>query len=174
VNEPKTRFYNVPREKHEGWARIWISDDGCFTTISDFGNYGYWWGSPGCEFREFLCGCDESYLMGKLGMGRREWDEEATKKSIERELKRLHDDGGEDTREELALLAEADLSSEAGFVRWVDASGDSGERLSRLMDSVYCGELAQYQPPVQLQMFVKHIWPRFVAQLRAEIATEAA
>jgi hypothetical protein len=167
-----TRLYIVQREHScDVWARIWITDDGCFTTISDHGNYGYWWGSPGCEFRQFLCNCDDHYLTSKLAAGRREWDEDATRDAIRKGIQHLHAEG-EDTREESDLLDEADLESEAGFVRWLDAPGESGERLSRLIDMAYGAGLACFQPPVQLQMFIKHIWPRFVAILKAELEAE--
>lgn len=61
--DPITRFYQI-KPGQSGWARIWITDDACFTCISDWGNYGHWWGGPGKEFRLFLAGCDDSYLTG--------------------------------------------------------------------------------------------------------------
>jgi hypothetical protein len=60
---PVTRFYQI-KPGESGWARIWITDDATFTCVSDWGNYSYWWGGPGCEFRLFLARCDDSYLTG--------------------------------------------------------------------------------------------------------------
>jgi hypothetical protein len=60
---PTTLFYQV-KPGQEGWARIWITNDGSFACISDWGNWGHWWGAPGCEFRRFLIGRDDSYLAG--------------------------------------------------------------------------------------------------------------
>jgi hypothetical protein len=171
--QPKTRFYLVHKKPHGPWARIWITDDGCFTALSDHGSFGYWWGSPGCEFREFLCDCDSSYLITKLSRGEREWDMDGTRDAIRAELQRLHDEG-EDTREELCLLADADLSSELGFMHWLDQPGETGERWHRLIDGTDGGALVSYGPPRRVQGFVEHVWPLFVEQLRAELEAERA
>jgi len=74
---PTTRFYEVKPGK-SGWARIWLTDDGCISILSDWGNYGYWFGSPGCEFRLFLTGCDDDYLGNKFAGGKTEFDGEET------------------------------------------------------------------------------------------------
>lgn len=68
---PQTRLYQIKPDE-SGWARIWITDDGAFTCLSDWGNYGYWWGNPGQEFRRFLATCDDSYLTGCFINGDRE------------------------------------------------------------------------------------------------------
>lgn len=164
-----TRMYTI-RTPSRAWARIWITDDGCFTAISDHGNHGYWWGSPGGEFRRFLTHCDDSYLIGKLSGGQQEYDGEATRQAIRDTLKRLHDEG-EDTHEELIRLADAELSEIPGFTRWVDDPGEeSGGRILGYEERCF---LAVYRPPIRVQMFVKHIWPHFIEQLRAELASEA-
>lgn len=163
-----THMYTV-RTPNRAWARIWITDDGCFTVISDHGNYGYWWGSPGCEFRQFLCNCDDYYLIGKLSHGDTEYDGEATRQRIREELTHWHD-LGEDTREELILLADADLSDVPGFTRWLEEDGEDGRRIIEYPERCM---LAVYRPPIRVQMFVKHIWPHFVEQLKAELVAEA-
>lgn len=92
MSAPITRYYFVRNKQGpfgEEWARIWITDDGCFTTISDYGNWGYWWSCPGCEFRKFLCRCDEGYLSSKLSQGEHEFDGEATVEAIRRRIVEL-------------------------------------------------------------------------------------
>ena len=68
-----TRFYQVQHGSE--WARFWVTDDGCLSIISDFGNYGYWWHSPGVEFRAFLASDRGSpdYIGAKLHSGQRDW-----------------------------------------------------------------------------------------------------
>lgn len=166
---PVTRFYTIRKQPHGPWARIWITDDGCFTTISDHGNFGYWWGSPGQEFRKFLCSCDDYYIISKLSGGQEEFDGDATKKVINERLKELHRDG-EDTRAESELLGESEFDDPVGFARWVDAKTDDGERL---IDYYERCSIAVYRPPVRVQMFVKHLWPLFVEALKDELAGEA-
>lgn len=38
-----TWTYWLPSEKGEGYAWIVMDSVGRFSTISDYGNYGYWW-----------------------------------------------------------------------------------------------------------------------------------
>lgn len=63
--QPKTRFYQI-KPGESGWARIWTTDDGCLSCLSDWGIHGYWWGNPGQEFRAFLVGRDADYITGCL------------------------------------------------------------------------------------------------------------
>ena len=166
MKTPVTRFYSIPRvENWSAWARIWITDDGCFTTISDHGNYGYWWGSPGCEFRKFLCGIDDDYLSRKLAGGERELDEKATIRSVKERILRCRRDSylsKEEARREWCLMKETDWDGEYSRVQWYDATV--------LSDAA---EVLRYRIPMQVQMFVKHLWPPFVAELRRELASEA-
>lgn len=161
---PTTRFYAI-RGEHFEWARIWITDDGCLSCLSDFGNYGHWWHNAGCEFRQFLCEVDDSYLIGKLGLGQHEYDDEATLARWQRriyELRREQQLTREAAREEWRLLRNcSDLSSEFDLHEWYLAT-----KLD-VSDGV-----AVYRKPMQLQTFVKRLWPLFVAALRAELAAE--
>ena len=161
---PVTRFYKI-RGEHSEWARIWITDDGCFSCLSDFGNYGYWWGSPGCEFRQFLCRVDDYYLATKLSGGEKEYDGEATAKRWMKqicELRRERNIDAEKARDEWWLIRNcSNLHSEFDLYEWYTATKldiDDGGGV--------------YRTPIQLQMFIKRLWPLFIAQLRAELAAE--
>lgn len=165
---PVTRFYSV-RAKPCLWARIWITDDGCFSCLSDYGNYGYWWGAPGCEFRRFLTQVDDHYLTTKLQNGARdEYDGEATLARVqghiaaERRAKRLT---GMEAKRERELLGKHDLvdGEHHLFCWWQESRLDWGD-----------GGPGAYRTPIQLAAFVREVWPLFVAQLRAELATEAS
>lgn len=51
------------------WATIFIREDGIFTAVSSYGNYGYFWSSTGHgDVRRFLLRCrkDTDYFLKKL------------------------------------------------------------------------------------------------------------
>jgi hypothetical protein len=165
---PVTRFYSIRRAPCL-WARIWITDDGCFSCLSDYGNYGHWWGSPGCEFRRFLTQVDSYYLTTKLQNGERdEYDGEATLAKVrrhiaaERRAKRLT---GMEAKREHELLEKHDLldGEHHLFCWWQESRLDWGDESP-----------GAYRTPIQLAAFVKEVWPLFVAQLRDELAREPA
>lgn len=161
-----TRFYEINPRK-SGWARIWITDDGSFSCLSDWGNFGYWWGSPGCEFRRFLTGCDADYLGNKFGGGRSEFDGEATRKAIKRVILKKRRDRWtrEEARAEWRHLQDSDLDDPVGLNDWVHGT--------TLEPDDYF-ETPRYVIPQRVQAFLKHVWPLFVEQLRAELTQEAA
>lgn len=165
---PTTRFYSV-RAQPCLWARIWITDDGSFSCLSDYGNYGYWWGSPGCEFRRFLTQVDSHYLTGKLQNGERdEYDGDATLLRIQRHIstelraKRLT---GMEAKRERDLLKNHDIvdGEHHLFCWWQESRLDWSDQTPGV-----------YRTPIQLAAFVEKVWPLFVSQLRTELATEAA
>lgn len=189
MSAPTTRFYylrsggqsfwrasSAARARVAAWARIWITDDGCFTTISDHGNYGYWWTAPGCEFRKFLCGCNTDYLANKLRHGETEFDGEESVKQIRRHICEWRRDGTlsrERAAEEWELVhpkpegrwargRHSSMVNEIEANRWYEET--------KLDDA---SELLCYRTPMQLQMFLKHLWPLFVEKLKLELALEA-
>lgn len=162
----KTYFYQVRPARGSEWARIWITDDGCFTTISDYGNYGYWWGCPGMEFREFLIGCGPDYVLTKLTSGRR--DKLNGHKSVKRiqeyilSHRRERDWSKERAREEWELLDRySDLDDIFNQVHWYEQT---------TIDCAY--EYLVYEGSQQAAAFVRELWPLFVEALKRELAAE--
>ncbi len=161
---PITRFYEF-RPGKNGYARFWITDDGCLTCITDYGNYAYWWGSPGCEFREFLTSCGTDYVANKLGGGR-EFDGEQTVENIKdcilrrrRELRLTR----YEARREWEELPGSCFDSSDDFAHWMHRT--------KLEDA---WELSSYCVPHRVQAFMKHVWPLLVAKLKHELASEEA
>lgn len=159
---PITRFYEVKPGK-SGWARIWITDDGCISIMSDWGNYGYWFGSPGCEFRLFLTGCDDDYLGNKFAAGKTEFDGEETVEAIRERILYLRRE-----RRISFLAARQEWSSlptcfdtPEDFRCWGDESS---------MEDLY--EYSRYVRPHAVRQLMKNVWPLFAAQLKAELAAE--
>jgi len=174
LKHPTTRLYQLLPGK-SGWARIWITDDGCFTCISDYGNYGYWWGDPGCEFRKFLTGCDDDYLSGKFSGGAREYDGDRTLKIIREKIiyERRH---GERRFDRFAARAEWDrardvLDDERGFERWIgNCEPEDSVRYAVFYEA---WDFASYGAPSRVRHFLKNVWPEFVKALRVELEQEA-
>lgn len=162
----KIYFYQVRPPGRSEWARIWLTDDGCFSTVSDYGNYGYWWGSPGGEIRRFLIGLGPDYVLTKLTSGKR--DKINGQKSVKRiqeyilSHRRERDWSKERAREEWDLLQEhSDLDDIFNQVHWYEQT---------TIDCAY--EYLVYEGSQQAAAFVRELWPLFVEELRKELEAE--
>lgn len=173
------REYVIRSDKSHGggWAIIVLDLDRCyFSTVSDFGNYAFCWGSgPGMEFRRFLMQIHEDYLGGKLMQGwpnQYEYDHELTKQTIFEHLRQMARESFLLPRRWAAYIRERDLyrraKADADF--WCAGDFDEWYRETRLSDAYeFRGEVLNRQ----FQGFFRHIWPRFVELLRAELELEA-
>ena len=169
TRKPKTRFYQVRVAKGMEWARIWITDDGCISVMSDYGDFGYWFGSPGCEFRKFLTGCGDDYLMNKFRDGKMQFDSHATERAARKlvlKARRSKSIDKETAREEWGYVCDVDWSDEYLRLKWYFEE-------TKLVDWGAC-EVLHFRVPMHVQMFVKELWPPFVAQLQAELDAESA
>jgi hypothetical protein len=54
------------------WATFFVRDNGQLSIMSDYGDWNYWWHSFGDDFKAFLCGLGDDYIMDKLSCGKRE------------------------------------------------------------------------------------------------------
>lgn len=162
---PITRFYQVKPGK-SGWARIWITDDGCISIMSDYGNYGCWFGAPGCEFRLFLTHCDDDYLGNKFAGGKKEFDGEETADAArelilrQRREKRISADDARHEWNELPTV----FDHEIDYAEWVN------HRTSISHDHTY--DMARYVRPYAVRDLMRHVWPLFKAQLQEELTAE--
>ncbi len=159
---PLTRFYEVKPGK-SGWARIWITDDGCISIMSDWGNFGYWFGAPGCEFRKFLTGCDDDYLGNKFAAGK-EFDGEETADAVRERIRDLRLRSGlsaTTAREEWDAVPTA-FDDDVAFRDWMHRT---------LLSEAW--ECAHYVRPHNVTQFIKHVWPLFMEMLKAELTQEA-
>lgn len=169
-NPPLTRFYFVRcAEERTAWARVWITDDGCITILSDFGNFGYWFGAPGSEFRKFLTGCGPDYLFNKFTSGNCEaCDTAGSVEAIQKHICRLRRDGTltrDAAREEWELIRENNEFDEFARVHWYEETQlESAHELPRYVRD-HANDVAA---------FMRHLWPGFVEQLKAELGREAA
>jgi hypothetical protein len=159
------RYEVRPAANGGEWATIVLDTErGFFAAVSDRGNYAYAWSDFGdADFRSFLIGLEDSpdYLHGKLMSGRtaKVFDGDATRAVVEEHLRSLPAGQSEN---ELAVLADCDLSNEFGFAEWVALS---------MLDDVH--DLAVRAPEPDCLAFCTGIFTRFVAMLREELRAEA-
>jgi hypothetical protein len=176
----RLRSYYLPssRETADGYAYIMIDTEiGLFSTVSDWGNYGYLWSHPGCEFRKFLARLEPDYLLSKLMSGRPdmyEYDDRKTRRAVFERLRDLarfviENPKHEETRafyeKERDLYREHkrahDFWSVEDFRSWYEATS--------LSDAYECHETV---PNRQCWSFCTKTWPRFVELLRKELDEE--
>ena len=163
TNPVKVWRYSLPNVQHQGWAIIFVDSIGCFTALSDWGDVGYRWPEQGWgegDFRKFLLSLDDSYLTGKLGRGRKEYDREGTLAAVRERIAELPQKKQE---EELELLKRHDdLHNDHNFSQWYTDTN--------LEDA---GELHCQQTVSDVTRFVEHVMPRLREVLKAELKAEA-
>lgn len=167
---PKTWRYDLYRAGFgSGWAIIFIDENGLFSTVSDYGNYGHWWSAHGQDdARKFFLHSrqDPSYFMGKLhGSRPEEEDLPATYKLVCKHILE-HRRGGDWTRKRAREewdLAKEHLDSDEDYRGWYEATS---------IDCAYDYHCTRY--PGQLQAFIERVMPRLVTLIEAQLAAEAA
>lgn len=171
MSKPKTfpdgtnhRRYDVCTEKGYWLATAFIGADGVFSAVSDYGDYGHWWRSIGCDdIRQFLCGCDADYLVRKFAP-ETERDDEATVRAIKDcilKLRRSKSLTAEQAREEWDLVENFDSPDV-----WYHETN-----LHQVTDVAELGR-SRYKP--QAVSFCEKVMPRLCEMLRAEMAAEQA
>lgn len=169
MNLAITRFYQVRVAKGHEWARIWITADGCISILSDYGDFGYWFGDPGGEFRRFLTRCDDYYIQNKFSGGKKELDEQATEKAARRLVLEARRDRLIDryqARDEWEAVSQVEWCSEYSRCKWYFEE-------TQLVE-IGATEVLQYRTPTRVRLFVERLWPIFIEQLKAELAVESA
>lgn len=166
--DPESRFYRIRTPGGFGWARIWITSDGSFSTMSDFGNYGHWW-SPyvGQDFRKQLTHFNDHYLIDKLTYGMPyKVNAEKTKKQICEHIcsrRRYHGLPRDDARREFDLAQATDFDDAVSQVDWYRETElqDASELFVHEKDDVD-----------RVGAFVKEVWPAFMSAIEDEFDHE--
>lgn len=162
-------MYSV-RHRPSGWARAWVTSDGCLSIMSDWGNYAYWWDrrhptDRNTDHRDFLCHAGAEYIMGKLAGGAQEIDHDRTVEGIKDRIVRRRRERHltrDQARDEWALVESTYFDDEGDKWDWYHRT-----KLEDAWD-VLC-----YQTPRQLQMFMKNCWPGLVEAMRADLQPAA-
>lgn len=172
--------YDIRAKDGYGWAIILIDEKaGLFSTVSDYGNYGYIWTHHGCKsIKEFLLGMEKDpyYFMNKLAQGERIFDAKETFKECgEAVIKARRADTitKEQARECFDflkdLMDDVDNDKTAYHYRIIECKV--------LMDEVF-GESWEYIPyrerfSYQLEGFFRDIVPELMEVLKAELNESA-
>ncbi|HXP52149.1 MAG TPA: hypothetical protein VN922_19490 [Bacteroidia bacterium] len=66
----QAKIYNL-RTENDGWlAQVVLTNDGMFSSVSDYGNFSYAWCAYGeGDFREFIAGLGIDYFGSKIYSG---------------------------------------------------------------------------------------------------------
>jgi len=158
------RRYTVRTDKGTWLGTFVISDDGYFSTVSDYGNYAFFWSHAGDCFRSFLARLDADYLVGKIKPGY-VYDGAETLKSVKRRIceeRRSLDLTAEEAREEWDLLGEHnDLDESENFALWMNETK---------LEDIW--ELSSSKRDPEAMAFAEQVWPAFATVLRAEVTAE--
>lgn len=171
-------YYIPNNDKHEGWGKFILDSTGYFSCVTDYGNYAFWWTHHGeDDFRKFFVGIGEDYLMGKLAMGKREFDLESSLEKMRRQAiearrstlrKRVTDP--EIWGVSKAYLREA----------WeaMDQAGSERECINIVDEHYRCFpdtcELFTYGHPFELRAFCKRLLPRLVEEMKKDLEKTGA
>lgn len=182
MKEARVWQYRLRTERGSWLADILIREDGFFSTVSDWGNYAYWWRGFGeGDFRRFLITLNGEYVAEKLESGHSYYNPEKTLRRVKERLLRERREGGlakEEARREWTLLASL---LGAGFTLTKPEFRRATE-MSEFAFGKWCEETALHDAAASafygasrwVQGFVEHVLPRFQEALRAELAAETA
>jgi hypothetical protein len=177
IKKDIAHVYRVRIEKPlYGWANITIREwpnGGSIDVQSDYGNYAYSWNSIGDRtLREFLCGLDYHYFMGKTRGGGQMF---SLKESIQELRKNV-----------ITRRRDGDMDKESARECWdhikfiSEHSGDTADAFSRefegaywFVDKLYGGEymdipFCEVDNP-ECVAFWERIWPIICAEWKKEI-----
>jgi len=162
--------YHLPSEKGEGWAIAFMDSIGCFSVLSDYGDYGYRWPERGWsspderDFRQFFMRTDDEYVLRKIARSDH-YDGQATYKNIKRQILELRRSGSwnkDRAREEWNLLQKYDrVECREMFAWWYDHTRIDGAHECAIHD---------FSP--QAIGFKKHVLPRLREAIKTELAAE--
>lgn len=117
--------YAFPSVKGEGWAIFFLDGAGCFSALSDYGDWAYRWPMGGMGegecLRKFLLRCDDDYLLRKIAP-KQEYDDRATVIAVKETIlgmRRERQLDGQEARVEWELIRDnSDLDSDYNFWQW--------------------------------------------------------
>lgn len=153
----------------EGWAHVMIREDGFFATVSDYGNYAYWWTATGKkDVREFFLRAEDDwhYFAKKLRPDT-QLDQEA---SFDRVLQDIREERrrGDLTKEEARERYE--------HVKWFGRDDWEGflrdEDTNRYWDEVW--DFTVRTLSADVVCYTQKILPKVAKLIEAELAAERA
>jgi hypothetical protein len=152
ASDVKVWRYSFPSVKGEGWAIFFLDEAGCFSALSDYGDWSYRWNTRGLPkemtFRHFLLECSDDYILRKIAP-QREYDSVSTLHVI---------------RDMIIGMRRVDqLSKYEARVEWDRLESYDTE----LPDT---SELYMTKYSEQARLFLKHCLPRLRTALSKDLA----
>ena len=171
--DEKLQKYTLRWKNMPWWAVFIITDDGMLFVQSDFGSYSHWWTSMGQPVREFLLSIDNSYLAGKLALGR----DDLRVLDVNQTINNLKQNIIEARRETVLDEAAArDLYDDIVSLSKIVYYGTSDDSLyHQFMEYKNLSEHFGFDVPTSkmwdpmLQGFLDNIWPAFRQVLQEEL-----
>lgn len=160
--------YHLPNVNGEGWAIAFLDSIGCFSCLSDYGDYGYRWPEAGWgdyDFRKFFGReGNADYVLHKIARSD-EYDGKTTLRAVKERIIEDRRDSildREQARHEWDLLEAHDrLYSRENFTFWYQETKIVEAHVLYYTD---------FSP--QVLAFMKHTFPRLQAAIQAELAAE--
>ena len=161
--------YAVPNTPEgEGWALLFIDQEGAFAAITDYGDFTYRWRSTGwsaVNFRHFLMTIDAEYLARKLANGERENRGDLTAVAVRDQvlqLRRARRLSAEEAGAEWDLVCmHRDLADEQAFEEWCARTRLEAPEL-----------LAVEGLPLRVRAFIEKSWPRLRRAIQLDLVFE--
>lgn len=152
--------YNFAKDRNAG--RIMIH--------STYGAWGYYWGSTGPLFKQFLCELDYAYTAVKFG-AKDVFDEKATLKAMEDDLREAWGKGSlnlTEFLEALEAIEERIKSTNYSFEDWFYNNSDETILYDHFGDGMDLP--IRENPDPQFKGFWDKLWPLFVGKLKEELS----
>lgn len=166
----KTWTYKIPSEKNwGGWAVIFLTDTGVFSTVSDYGNYGYIWSHHGMKdvrqfFLTLLKEPGEWYYFAQKLNPKTVYNGEKTVQNILDYLDNSDLSDSEIEDEKILLSEYQDLYSEFDYQCWCLESGTNLDW--------HNGEFAIYELDHRVKDFCQKVLPKFAELLQKQLKEE--
>lgn len=162
VTKTTVECYKIRADKEWTWADINIDANGKTGRIqiaSDYGDWQYYWGACGCDFKQFLSQLDIHYMAGKMGAGKC-FD-------IDKTLQLYREN-----------IAEVNPKNSAELFRQCDEMEDHGDKESFMIMLYSKEELFNFFDGIPdmcykiengFQQFFDKIWPVLLAEFKKEL-----
>jgi hypothetical protein len=170
IKKPTAHWRYVYSNGYGNWAILFLDENGGFSVLSDYGNYGYRWTSAGLDgrsMRSFIVDCDDDYIVGKITQGHpREYDGKKTCQALKEYIisERRGSRAADRRMQRWArthwdwLVACDGVETEADFSQWV---GDT--------DLEDAGEFEVRNVSSDALAFMEHCWPGLKALINADL-----
>jgi len=176
ITKKNIQVYQLRKFKESNiWADIYLDENkdgsgGALAIRSDYGSWDYCWGSCGRPLKEFICGIDAGYLMGKLS-SRNEFDYDRWKVAAQEQIKYALQEKNIDDEKHDGLMQELEGLGREGFQSedslYVYLRETNSELFSFFGSSENFPNGKDY--PTGLKLFIENIWKPFIQELKKEI-----